>query len=124
MKKRSGEMTVAEYKKLELKLETHDHFMNQIVKAAESLGYDKIYHTWRSYHSPKGYLDLTLGRSRDGRLLYIEVKKEGDKLTPDQQKWFEFLTFVASLNKTIGVYVLYPHDWERIPSILQGGDIG
>lgn len=111
-----GEITLAQYHATE----THDSLMNKIINTAELMGYDKIYHTWRSYHSPKGFFDLMLGRSRDDRLLFVEVKKEGDTLTPDQQKWFDFLTFIASLNKTVGVYVLYPHDWEQIPAILEG----
>jgi len=108
-------MTLEQYRATE----THDSLMNKIINMAKSMGYDKIYHTWRSYHSPKGFFDIVIGRSRDGRLLFIEVKKEGDELTPDQQKWFEFLTLVASLNETVEVYVWYPHDWDEIAKILQ-----
>ena len=115
MKKQRDTMTLEQYRATE----THDSLMNKIINMAKSMGYDKIYHTWRSYHSPKGFFDIVIGRSRDGRLLFIEVKKEGDELTPDQQKWFEFLTLVASLNETVEVYVWYPHDWDEIAKILQ-----
>lgn len=100
------------------RLMTEKRFQGMVEQLAKTLGW-KIYHPWRSFHSVKGYPDLTLVKElADGRavLKYAELKTETGKLTPDQQEW------LIILNKVPGVraYVWRPSQFEDIARILQG----
>jgi len=67
---------------------------------------------WAVYHVPqatithkgggRGYPDLTL--ARDGEVLWIELKAEDGKLTPEQEAWMIALP---------AAHVIRPFDWER-----------
>lgn len=43
------------------------------------------YHTWRSDHSAAGFPDYVL--TRNGRLVFAELKRVGAKTTPRQREW-------------------------------------
>ncbi len=58
-------------------------FQNQILYLAKVLGWD-WYHTYDSRKSVKGFPDLVLVREV---ILYLELKKEGEKLTSEQRHW-------------------------------------
>jgi hypothetical protein len=92
---------------------SHKEFERQIDDLFALMGYDLVYKTWRSLHSPKGFPDRVALRLKDERLIWAELKKEGDKPTPEQWYWLEAL-------KAIGqeAYLWYPHDYERIANIL------
>ena len=72
------------------------------------------YHTWNSQHSEAGWPDLAL--CRPPRLLLIELKAEGAKLTLAQLYWMEQLLACPGVE----VFVWRPQDWETIKSTLEG----
>ena len=47
------------------------------------------YHTWSSIHSPRGFVDVVMGREE--RLIFAELKSEKGKLTSYQQEWIDAL---------------------------------
>lgn len=74
--------------------------MQQIMDLAEMRGWLR-YHPWLSVHSEPGFPDLTLVRG--DRLVFIEVKSGGGKVTRDQKKW------LSALEQTgVEVYVIRP----------------
>ena len=62
------------------------------------------YHTHRSQHSPAGFLDDVIMGSQG--MIYRENKREGQDLTPAQQKWYDGL---AAHGNDVGVW--RPTDW-------------
>lgn len=69
-------------------------FQQQIVNMARLLGY-RLYHTFRSDHSPKGFPDLVL--CNGGCLILAECKTAKGKLTPDQEGWLSDLREVGGV---------------------------
>jgi hypothetical protein len=90
---------------------THRQFQTNVLQLAKILGYT-CYWTWRSIHSPAGWLDLILIRSP--RFIVAELKTEKDKLKPAQQECFDALK-----NCGIEAYVWRPHQFEEIGRILR-----
>jgi hypothetical protein len=90
---------------------TEEEWQGQVVQLAKLLGY-KVYHTWISIHSQKGFPDLVL--CKPPRLIFIEAKTESGKVTPDQQVWLDALQCTCA-----EVYVFRPSDLERIRDILR-----
>lgn len=92
---------------------THEEFRIQICDLAHHLGY-KVHWIWKSYHSPKGMLDLTL--CKPPRLIFAELKVKKDKPTPDQIIWHDLLV------KCYGVeaYFWRPEDFLNIKDTLEG----
>jgi len=97
---------------------THVQLQNNIVKYAKLKGY-KCQFFWRNFHSPKGWLDLTI--SKPPRLLMVELKVPPDTLTKEQSEWFE----VWGKYPYIERYVWKPEDWISgvIVKILDGDKI-
>jgi len=89
-------------------------WQDQIVDLARRLGYDFIYHTWDSRHSPAGFPDLIL--LRGAVMIVIETKREDGQLTPEQYFWL-----LAFLEITPFVYVFKPSDWDEVIEVLQKG---
>jgi hypothetical protein len=58
-----------------------------------------------------GYPDLTL--TRNGRLIFAELKADGGRLRPDQELWLEALRKIAA-----EVYCWRPTDWSEIEDVL------
>jgi hypothetical protein len=56
----------------------------------------------------KGYPDLTF--AKNGRVLFLELKADGRKPTPEQERW------VANLPNA---YVAWPDDWPRVEALLR-----
>lgn len=53
-----------------------------------------------------GFPDLVLVRPADGRLIFMELKRDSGKLTQDQEAW------MGDLSQTKAeVYVMRPRDW-------------
>jgi len=68
------------------------------------------YHTRDSRRSEPGFPDLVL--TRGGRLIFAELKKEGEYPTKEQRKWLLQLDKVANnWNESVDAYVWYPSDW-------------
>ncbi len=62
-----------------------------------------------------GFPDLVLVRARHAvpRVIVAELKREGEKPTPAQQRWVD--EFAACGVET---FVWFPHDWETIKGVL------
>src|SRR6185436_14524371 len=84
---------------------TEKQWQAQVVELALHLGWRKIYHTWNSMHSAKGFPDLVMARER---CVMIECKSETGKLKPDQQDWIEALEQAG-----VEVYVWRPSHWDE-----------
>jgi len=74
----------------------------------------KMYFTWKSYHSPKGFPDLVLANPEQKRIIYAELKSEKGKLTPQQEEWLEALAACGQ-----EVYLWRPVDFEGIVEVLR-----
>ncbi len=85
-------------------------FMWQVINYAEDHGW-KVYHTYRSDRSEKGFPDLVLVR---GCVIYAELKTEKGKATKEQEEW---LTALKAANQE--VYLWRPSDRPSIERILQ-----
>ena len=86
---------------------TEKLFMQRIIQAARALGF-LVYHTFNAYRSAKGFPDLTMVHRKSGRLIFVEVKSEDGKLTPEQTQWINTLATTGG-----EVYVVKPSDWDR-----------
>ena len=72
---------------------------------AEGLGW-RVYHSWTSIHSPRGFPDLLC--IRDGEIVAIELKREKGKVSPLQDEW------IGEFRKVLGVRfagVIRPSNW-------------
>jgi hypothetical protein len=99
--------------------ESEAQFQRAVLEAAQALGWT-CYFAWKSYHSPKGYPDLTLvhpGRpGLPSRLCFAELKVGRRALTPEQAQWLALLGEVPGIE----VYVWKPEAWPEILTVLQG----
>lgn len=86
-------------------------FQQQVVHLAQLYGW-KVYHTYDSRHSEKGYPDLCLLKGT--RLMYAELKKEDGKVTPEQQEWLNLLKASGKPE----VYLWRPSNWPEIQEVL------
>ena len=80
-------------------------------------------HRWWIYHvanvkgqlrskTSKGFPDLVLARGR--RLVFAELKLEGEEPTNDQEIWLNLLRLTSS-----EMYVWRPSDWREIEEVLR-----
>jgi len=74
----------------------------------------KMYFSWTSIHSPRGFPDLVLANPEQKRVIFAELKTEKGKVTPYQQEWLDTLDGAGA-----EVYVWRPGDIERIADILR-----
>lgn len=88
-------------------------YQRQIVDLARYYHW-RHHQTWISIRSPAGFPDLVLVHVPDKRLVFIEVKSEKGKLSPEQRSWLWDLAAVAE------VYVLKPSDWNLVMDVLSG----
>ena len=87
--------------------------MRQIIVAARLEGW-RVYHTFDSRHSEPGFPDLTM--TKDGRLVFAELKVAGGRLSAEQKVWG------GALQACFGCeyYAWYPSDWPLIVRVLKG----
>ena len=94
---------------------TESNFQNTVIELAE-------WHKWRIYHvakvkgqlrseTSKGFPDLVF--ARPGRLVFAELKLEGEYPTEDQKIWLDLLRSAGK-----DVYVWRPADWREIEDVL------
>jgi len=74
----------------------------------------KMYFSWTSIHSPRGFPDLVLANPEQKRVIFAELKTDKGKLTPYQEEWLNALDACGA-----EVYVWRPGDIERIADILR-----
>lgn len=90
---------------------TEKEFQNQVVELASLRGW-RWYHTHDSRRSNAGFPDLTLVRG--DRLLFVELKTERGRLSPEQFAWLE------ALNETPAeIHIFRPSDWSNLEEILK-----
>ena len=107
-------------------------FRRQLVGSrglAERLGWDHV--GWRpamttaGWRTPGtgtlaiGWPDLTLVHARSGRLLFVELKGDGGKLRPDQERVLDVLRTVEAANQAVGVHVWHPSEYDTIEAVLR-----
>jgi len=90
---------------------TEKDWQATVIAQAKVLGYEFIYFTWNSRHSPAGFPDLII--LRDGRMIVAELKREGEQPTPEQYFWL-----LEFLKVTKDVYLWYPSDWDEVVKVL------
>ena len=66
----------------------------------------KMYFSWTSIHSPRGFPDLVLANPEQKRVVYIELKSEKGKPTPRQREWLAVLALADA-----EALVWAPADW-------------
>jgi hypothetical protein len=92
---------------------TERDLREQVRDLCALFGY-KMYFSWTSIHSPRGFPDLVLANPEQKRVIFAELKSEKGKLTEYQREWLE--TLEASGQE---VYVWRPGDIEAIVEILR-----
>lgn len=85
-------------------------FQAKVRKFAKEAGW-LIYHTRDSRGSDKGFPDLVL--VRPPYVVFAELKREGEKPTPEQQRWLDDLD-----NCGQAAYLWRPSDWDEILKVL------
>ena len=104
--------------------ESHDELLGKIIKVAHLhkwiCAHFRPARTSTGWRTPveadaEGFPDLTLVRSGDRRILFIEVKTEKGKTTPAQEQWLEALRETGKCE----VYLWRPSQWETIVAILE-----
>ena len=84
-------------------------------------------HGWRTAGTGSmaaGWPDLVLVRPRDRRLIFAELKADGAKPTPEQERVLEVLEslafpILAEQVAQIEVYLWRPSDWPIIEQVLR-----
>lgn len=91
-------------------------YQAQIMELAELCGW-KIYHTFDSRRSHKGWPDLTLVRGTE--LLFLEVKGNSKSrkgtVTREQGEWIAALKAV----NRVGAWAVWPEDWAKVEETLK-----
>jgi hypothetical protein len=71
-----------------------------------------VYHTHDSRHSPAGFPDLVI--VVHGRVLFRELKMDGNKPTAEQRRW---LLALAQAGQDAAVWT-FPQDWPLVVEAL------
>jgi len=108
------------------KMQTEKQFMAAVVQYAKLKRW-KVYHTYNSVKSEKGFPDLTLcrvehrskwaietNRPEIGRIIFAELKSEKGRLTKEQEYWLNDLACCPC-----EVYLWRPSDWKKIEMTLE-----
>jgi len=91
---------------------SHKQFQAQVVHLAKLAGFEQIYFTWSSRHSPAGFPDLII--IKEGRQIVAELKVGKDNLSPEQYFWLLEFTKV----KNTEVYAWWPADAFEIDEVI------
>jgi VRR-NUC domain len=109
---------------------TEAEFQRQVVDLAAVCGWLHVHfrpaQTSKGWRTPvsgplgKGFPDLMLIRERDRRLIFAELKRDGAKTTPDQDRVLASLDWLAlGDGKRLEVYVWHPADFDKIVAVLR-----
>ena len=92
----------------------HEALKQRIIEMARYRGFEHIYHTWNSMHSPSGFPDLLLLKAE--RLIVVELKIRPDNIKPEQYEWL-----IAFRGITDFVFVCddSDEDWAEIMAVLK-----
>jgi hypothetical protein len=86
-------------------------FMQQVRDLARLRGW-LCYHTYDSRRSEPGFPDLVL--LKPPLLLFVELKRDGERPTEHQERWLGALKGV----ERVSVQVWRPQDWDEIARTL------
>jgi hypothetical protein len=95
-------------------------FQGQLVSAAKRIGWDPIYFTHDSRHSPSGFFDLVMCHPRQRRVIFAELKNDERAFTPEQLHWYAALLACGQ-----EAYLFRFKDWNAALATLvrrPGGD--
>ena len=90
--------------------QSEKQFQQAVIDFAILKGW-KYYHTYNSRRSVPGFPDLVLVRER---VIFVELKREGGKLTEAQHEWCAAISHA----KNGEVYIWRPSDWPEIERVL------
>ncbi len=91
---------------------TEKGFQAQVEQLARLCGWT-VFHPWLSIRSAHGFPDLTC--CRPPRVLFVELKREGGKLSEQQRRWLELLGQCPAVES----YCWRPSDWPSIERTLR-----
>jgi hypothetical protein len=86
-KANQGALAVEESKRLLHLSVSEQNFQFTVVVLATTLGWNLLYHTYRSDKSAPGFFDLVLINERQGRIIFAELKSEAGVLEAEQYEW-------------------------------------
>jgi hypothetical protein len=112
-------MTAAEFRAHVAKQMSEATLQTKVIGLARELGYERIYHTYDSRRSAKGYPDLHLVSARRRRSIFAELKTMRGVVSPDQLLWLNDLRAAG-----VEAYVWRPIDLldDSIAAILNRRD--
>ena len=90
---------------------TEKEFQSRVIYEAELAGW-KVYHTYDSRRSQRGYPDLTMVRAP--RVIFAELKTEGGRVTETQKQWLD-----AFGQTPVETYLWRPSDTDAILAVLE-----
>ena len=92
-------------------LMTERQLQDCVTEMAERLGH-LVYHTFDSRRSNPGFPDLVIVGNRS--VLFIELKRQGGKLRPEQKVWQERLSKALARGQwSMSHHVWRPNDWHE-----------
>lgn len=95
---------------------SEDDFQRKVIDYAQLRRW-RVYHTWKSIHSPSGFPDLVLVR-RD-QVIFAELKKQSGYPTKAQAEWLQTLHAVEKATcGCVRAYLWRPSDWPEIEVLL------
>ncbi len=87
-------------------------FQSQVRQLATIFGW-RVYHTFDSRHSDKGFPDLVCVRRN--RVVFMELKTEDGKVKPEQQQWRQLLGAVGG---NVEYILARPSMWNELVEVL------
>lgn len=93
--------------------QTHKQFQQAVIETARHAGFEFVYHTFDSRHSPAGFPDLVMLKEKV--MIVAELKIPPDQLKPEQYFWLLAFSMI-----TEHVYLWNPcdEDWQEIQEVL------
>lgn len=110
---------------------TEAQLLDNVIDAAQKLGW-RVAHFrpatmsqgWRTAVSGdgKGFPDLVMVNERMGELLFVELKSERGKTSPEQGDWLRALTSLKRFDGHVRTFVWLPSNWlsGAIQRVLEG----
>lgn len=89
-------------------------FLQTVIDFAKLHGW-RTYHTYSSRRSTAGFPDLVLVRGETGEAIFAELKREGGRLTAEQQDWLRDLMRVRRVHTA----VWRPSDWDAPLGVVE-----
>src|SRR5690349_561238 len=110
------EMTIQEFKEYALRTTKEKDWHLIVEQFARIMGWTH-YHTYDSRKSDPGFPDLVL--IRDDRLIFVELKAQRGKLSPDQERWQELIYGVAGACPAhVSYYCWKPENFDTMVEAL------